>query len=326
MQEQAKSGHRTGSFHWRKGGRIFVADGRYDWMESYAQCPCVLVLPQRLRIYYTCRPKPDASGQFISYTSFIDVDKREPSRILHVHDRPVLTPGGLGEFDQFGAMPGCVLRTGSNVRLYYVGWSRTHGVPYDAAIGLAVSRDDGVTFERHARGPIMAKTPLEPFLQGSSSVVLHDGIFHTIYLSGTEWIATENSAEPIYLLMHATSTDGIHWVRDGKPCVPTLSAKECQASPSLIRRDNQWHLWFSYRRGVDFRNADGGYRIGYAVSEDLTNWFRDDGRSDLDRSESGWDSEMVCYPCVIDVDGMLHMFYSGNYFGRDGFGYARLDC
>lgn len=310
-------------FNWEKRGRVFVADGRYPWMQSYAQCPTVLLLGDRLRIYYTSRTAADDAGQFVSYTSFIEVDKVEPSRVLYVHDRPILPLGGLGEFDQFGVMPGCVIRTRSEIRLYYVGWNRMRAIPYDAAIGLAISDDGGVTFRRYGRGPLFGKTPLEPFLQGSSSVIHHDGVYHMIYLSGTDWVACEAKPEPIYVLMRATSKDGISWVRESASCVPTLTPLECQASPTVVARDGRWHLWFSYRRGLDFRNAEGGYRIGYASSDDLVTWKRADDLSNLSPSPSGWDSQMVCYPCVADVDGTLHMFYSGNYFGRDGFGYAR---
>ena len=42
-------------------------------------------------------------------------------------------------------------------------------------------------------------------------------------------------------------------------------------------------------------------------------------------SENGWDSEMVCYPHILKIDGKYQMFYCGNGFGFEGFGYAELD-
>ena len=33
---------------------------------------------------------------------------------------------------------------------------------------------------------------------------------------------------------------------------------------------------------------------------------------------------MLCYPYVIEYNKNILMFYSGNFFGRDGFGYAIL--
>jgi hypothetical protein len=54
-------------------------------------------------------------------------------------------------------------------------------------------------------------------------------------------------------------------------------------------------------------------------------WNRDDTLAGIDVSAEGWDSEMVAYPHLVEVDGKTLMFYCGNYFGVEGFGYAVLD-
>ena len=41
---------------------------------------------------------------------------------------------------------------------------RCEGAPYSHAIGLAISRDGGITFQRYAEGPLLARTPAEFFL------------------------------------------------------------------------------------------------------------------------------------------------------------------
>lgn len=309
---------------WEKKGLIFVPDGRYGWMQSHAQNPSVLILEDRLRVYFTCRPRKDRDGNVISVTTFIDLNKQNPTEIIYVHDRPVLPLGGLGTFDQFGVMPGCVLRVGNEIWLYYVGWLRCQGVPYNHAIGLAISDDDAVEFRRVDRGPLFGRTLKEPFLQNSPFVLRRSGIFHMWYSSGIEWIEHAGRMESIYVLMHAKSHDGIRWERESVPCVPYVVDYECQTNPSVIEIDNRFHMWFCYRYGLDFRNAERGYRIGYAWSEDLINWYREDDFGKLIPSKEGWDSQMVCYPCVINLDSRVYMFYSGNYFGRDGFGYAVL--
>jgi hypothetical protein len=309
---------------WEKKGRIFVPDGRYEWMQSYAQCPTVLVLEDRLRIYFSCRPRPDSRGRYAAVTSFLEVARDDPGRVLSVHDRPILPLGGLGAFDQFGLMPGCVLRVRREVWLYYVGWMRCEGVPYDASIGLAVSADEGVTFRRAGRGPVFGRTLTEPFLHGSAYVVVREGVFHAWYVCGTDWIEVDGRAEPLYVIAHATSPDGLTWRGDGRPCLPEKVDQECQASPTLLERGGRFHMWFSYRWGTDFRQASRGYRIGYAWSSDLETWHREDEAGTLDPSPEGWDSEMVCYPCVVEVGDRVYLFYSGNHFGRDGFGYAEL--
>lgn len=310
------------SFEWRKQGRIFCPDGRYPWMASHAQNPCAFLLPDRIRIYFTCRPKPDANGRFASVTTFVEVDRNDPLKVLSVHDRPLLELGGMGTFDQFGCMPGVVLRVGAEVWMYYVGWMRCEGAPYSHAIGLAMSRDGGVTFSRYAEGPIIARTPNEPFLQNSPFVAIIDGQFHMWYSSGIRWLIDEGRPESVYVLMHATSRDGINWERNGVPAIDTLTRHECQTNPSILKYGGNYHMWFCYREGTNFRNSSRGYRIGYAVSSDLTTWERNDALSVLEPSRDGWDSEMVCYPNVFPKDAELWMLYSGNHFGRDGFGLA----
>ena len=62
--------------------------------------------------------------------------------------------------------------------------------------------------------------------------------------------------------------------------------------------------------------------MGYAESQDGLKWTRMDDRAGIDVSSQGWDSTMVCYPNIVSVDGVPHMFYNGNGHGTSGFGYA----
>jgi predicted GH43/DUF377 family glycosyl hydrolase len=310
------------NFQWEKKGQIFSPDGRYEWMQSHAQNPSALLLEDRLRVYFTCRGGKDELGKFAAVATFVELARDNPSEVLYVHDRPLLPLGGPGTFDQFGVMPACVLRVGEEVWLYYVGWIRCEGVPYNHAIGLMTSTDEGVTFERRGRGPLFGRTLNEPFLQNSPFVMRRGDTFHMWYSSGIEWLEDHGRMESIYVLMHAISSDGINWVRESVPCVPYVLEYECQTNPTVIELGGRFHMWFCYRCGVDFRNAERGYRIGYAWSDDLINWQRDDEQGELSPSADGWDAQMVCYPCVVNIDGRICMFYSGNYFGRDGFGYA----
>lgn len=313
-------------FKWKKQGLIFTPDGRYEWMRSHAQNPSVLVLEDRLRVYFTCRPQRDDNGNISALMTFVDLDRSNPAKILYVHNKPILTLGDPGTFDQFGTMPGSILKVGNEIWLYYSGWLRCEGVPYSQAIGLAISKDLGVTFTRAARGPLFGRTLSEPFLQNSPFVMQDvDGIFHMWYSSGIDWLDYKDSKESIYVLMHATSHDGINWIREGIPCIEYKVEQECQVKPSVIKIKDGYHMWFCYRYGLDFRNNERGYRIGYAYSDDLITWKRDDSLGELQPSYDEWDSQMVCYPSIVNVDDNYLMFYCGNYFGRDGFGYAILE-
>jgi hypothetical protein len=65
--------------------------------------------------------------------------------------------------------------------------------------------------------------------------------------------------------------------------------------------------------------------MGYARSTDLRTWQRDDDAAGIEVSESGWDSKMLAYPCVVETPGGILMFYNGNGFGASGFGWAKLE-
>jgi hypothetical protein len=202
-------------------------------------------------------------------------------------------------------------------------------VPVETAIGLAVSRDEGQTFERIGPGPVMAPSLAEPFLVGDPFVLVRDRRWHMWYIYGTSWV--ESASEPgparVYKIAYATSPDGVEWQRDGAAIISdTIGADECQALPTVFEFDGLWHMYFCYRYATDFRtNSRRSYRLGYAWSRDLRRWTRDDRVAGIDVSPSGWDAEMLCYPHVFWCDQQAYMIYNGNAFGRQGFGVAVME-
>ena len=64
--------------------------------------------------------------------------------------------------------------------------------------------------------------------------------------------------------------------------------------------------------------------MGYAQSRDGINWKRMDKSIGIDVSASGWDSEMIEYPCVFNHEGKKYMVYNGNNYGHGGAGLAVL--
>ena len=310
--------------NWIKKGLIFQPGEQYSWLVSHAQCPNPLELKDRLRIYFSSRRRQENDGMWVARGFFLDVAKEDPSQLLHIHDRPILELGAAGEFDHFGIMPGSVVPVGDKLYLYYCGWDRGVAVPYHWAIGLAVSKDGGETFQRCGKGPILGPTHREPYLQACPVVKREGGKWHMWYLSGLRWLEAGGRKESVYQLMHATSHDGIDWEREGEPIIPAQVEDECQTSAALMEAGDRHLMLFSYRYGSDFRNRRRGYRIGCAHSMDLRYWQRDDTLAGLEPSAAGWDSEMICYPSICTVGSKTYLFYCGNDFGRGGFGYAEL--
>lgn len=315
-------------FRWKKLGKVFdprdmVSPG---WMHEFAQSPSVLVRDDCVRVYFCSRPAPGPDGQYLSYIAYIDLDRNNLTRTLRVCERPVLELGKYGTFDEFGTYPVSVIRDSDEIRAYYAGWTRCESVPFNAAIGLAVSRDGGESFQRLGDGPVLSYSPDEPFLLGSPRIRRFNGYWQLWYVAGREWRMTDGKPEPVYKIRMATSDNGIDWVKQRRDLIPDrLGEHECQACPDVTCCDGRYHMFFSYRDIRNYKGREGGYRIGYAVSPDMVKWHRDDARIDICLSETGWDSEMVNYPHVFGLDGRTYMLYQGNGMGRAGFGLAVLD-
>ena len=129
---------------WEKKGVIFTPDRNYDWMVSHASVPVVdEARPGVLRIYFGTR---DRGGR--SQTSYIEVDAKQPEKVLYIHDQPILSLGKPGSFDDSGIMPSWLVNWQNKKYLYYIGWNVTVSVPYHLAIGLARSDDGGQSFRR----------------------------------------------------------------------------------------------------------------------------------------------------------------------------------
>lgn len=314
------------TFEWRKRGLLFdPAAARTEWMHEFAQAPATLIFERFVRVFFSCRPKPDASGNYVSRIAYVDLDRANLFDVVAVAARPVLSLGGRGAFDEFGTYPASVIRNDDEVRAYYGGWTRCASVPFDVAIGYAVSRDGGVTFEKQGTGPVLGAGLHEPFVISGPKIRRFGGRWYLWYIAGTKWIPTTDRVEPVYRIRMATSDDGVSWHRHGRELIPPrLEDDECQASPDVIFAGGTYHMFFCYRYSLGYRGRERGYRIGYATSADLTTWVRDDSKAGIDVSDTGWDSEMISYPHVFALDGKTFLLYLGNQVGRRGFGLAEL--
>ncbi|HEX8173202.1 MAG TPA: hypothetical protein VF824_21890 [Thermoanaerobaculia bacterium] len=303
---------------WTKRGRIYVPDGSVSWAQRYAFPP----IPVRrddstLRIYCAF-----CDANTVGRLGYVDVDPRDPSRVLRVAERPLLDIGEPGMFDENGLLPTSILPVGDEIYLYYVGYQLGYKVRYFQFQGLAVSRDGGESFQRYSRVPVLDRSDAEP-LNRTSAFVMRDGQrFRMWYTAGDVWTSgAGGKALPLYNLRYVESDDGKQWPSRGAVAVDFASEDEHALGRPWIYQDrDRWRMFFSSRT----RSKD--YRIGYAESFDRgLSWIRKDDEIGIDVSESGWDSEMVAYASVIDLEGEVVMFYNGNGCGQTGFGYAVLD-
>ena len=315
-------------FHWNKLGKVFApqdVSGR-PWMKEFAQAPSAIIFEEYVRIYFSCRPKPTSQGQYISYSAWVDLARTDLFKVLRVAERPVLSLGDLGEFDEFGTYPISAIRAENQVIAYYAGWTRCESVPFNVAIGAAISRDNGDTFQKLGAGPIISYSPDEPFVLSGPKIRRFNEKWQLFYIAGRKWKVVDNRPEPVYKIRMAVSEDGIHWEKLNRDLISDrIEEDEAQASPDVFYANGKYHMFFCYRYSNHFRSRERGYRIGYASSTDLLRWNRDDSKAGIDVSDDGWDSEMISYPHVFEVNGNTYMAYLGNQVGRYGFGLAVLD-
>jgi len=298
---------------WKKLGRIFIPDGKSNWMHSYASVPVADIQSSNIvKVYFSARDMLQRSR--VGYVTF---DIETPDKILEVSEDPVLSLGSLGCFDDSGSMASCLLSIDSKKYLYYIGWNLGVTVPFRNSIGLAISEDDGRTFSRYAEGPIVDRTASEPHFTASCCVLYDNECYRMWYLSCVNWDLVNSEPRHRYHIKYAESPDGINWKRDGRVAIDFQSEEEYAIScPRVIRDESGYTMWYSYR--------GESYRIGFAHSPDGYNWNREDQECGIDVSEQDWDSEMICYPCVFDQNGQRFMLYNGNGYGKTGFGLAVL--
>lgn len=304
---------------WIKKGVIFQTNGEYWWSQTHTQIPTVDIIGDKFRIYYSSRDEKNSS-----HVSYFDVSAENPSEVLYVHQEEILPLGDIGTFDDCGVMPSSVIEYQGEKRFYYIGWNVRNTVPYTLAIGLATVSKDGVV-EKNFKGPILDRGPLEPFLCATPFVIPPNNYdkWRMWYTSGTGYKKINGKEEPIYCIRYVESEDGVFWNNSNKIAIPYKNDHESITSSSVLVEDGIYKMWYTYRDTMDYRTDRAkSYSIGYAESRDGKEWVRMDDKVGINQSETGWDSEMMAYPCVVRYNNTKYMFYNGNGFGQSGIGYA----
>jgi hypothetical protein len=300
-------------FRWKKLGNIFCPENNHPWMVSHAANPTpVLLSDDVVKVYFTCRDENNRS-----HITSVDIDLKESFKVLNIEGKPLLEPGDLGYFDDSGAAVGCYLEHQGQKFIYYLGWNLKVTVPWQNSIGLALASVGSDKFFKYSRAPILDRSNEDPFSISYPSVLIEDGKFRMWYGSNLTWGSNQNQMN--HVIKYAESQDGIHWDRTNQICIDLKHPNEYAISrPHVLKINNLYRMWYSFRGNGDLTT----YRIGYAESQDGVEWIRKDERAGIDVSESGWDSEMICYPSIFFHRGRYFMLYNGNGYGKTGFGIA----
>jgi hypothetical protein len=298
---------------WEKLGRVFCASGEAAWMRSHAFVPTPFPLDADvIRVYVAFL---DADG--VGRVGWVDVRADDPLSVTGISSAPALDLGEPGSFDDNGVTPMSVVRDDNGaLRLYYTGWQLFPTVRYLMLTGAAASRDGGVTFERLRATPVLDRTSEELIARTAAYVVRDGTTWRVWYAAGSETIVLNGKRTPTYSIRFAESADGLQWSEKGLEVLAPRPPDEFGVGrPCIVQSHQGYELWYSTR------SISQGYRIGLARSDDGLQFQRVD--PGIEPSPDGWDSQMICFPQVVETRSGRYLFYNGNDYGRTGFGVAK---
>ena len=280
---------------WKKLGRIFCANYNSEKMVTGGQTPVPLHLDNNTyRIYFGAY---DSQGRGNIYS--LDIDITSPVEFDNLETKPIIEMGKIGFYDDNGIIPSAVLEHGNNIYLYTIGFSIKNKLLFDVASGIAISEDNGKNFDKMT-GPVVDRTIYDPCFSTSPNVLYDSGCFKMWYVSCDHWDENiGNQLKHYYNIRYKESEDGIHWNIKSSIAIDFQNKHEYAiARPAVIKdAPDDYKMWYSFREQPEIKT----YRIGYAESKDGIHWTRKDKlMKNFDVSNEGWDSEMICYPCVFD--------------------------
>ena len=302
---------------WKKCGLIWSPEAGSDKFHRYGILPVPIYIKEHniVRVFFG-----SADKNIHSKIYSLDLNPDNLNEVIRPPGKIKLDIGKPGTFDDSGVVPSYVIRIKDNLILYTVGFQRAEKVPYILFAGIAVSNDFGETFRRPHESPILPRNNFRPTSQGAPSVLYLNGKYKMWHWFSTKWIKINGKYFLDYKIGYAESKDGLNWKMKNITCLEPDNAKGefALARPYVLYENEMFKMWYSKRL------IGKGYRIGYAESIDGINWIRKDDLTGIDVSKDGWDSEMVCYPAILDLENKRYLFYNGNNNGATGFGYAEL--
>jgi hypothetical protein len=302
-------------FAWHKLGRVFTPSGTEF---SHGATPCAVHFKDdTFVVAVTRRDEKQRSHIFLSYAQVADgrfTMQGEPKLALRY--------GEPGHFDCDGAVSVCFVKHGGKIYLYYVGWQNLPEGRWIVDTGRAILDPGALELTREFAGPVLGRDKDNPLFAAATAFEVSDGKWRTWYNSGIRWEKAPSGWKHHYGIHYAESDDGIAWRSYPGMCLPFADEYEYAfGRPTVYREGDLLFMWYAHRATREIST----YRIGFASSRDGRQWSRDDALAGIDVSPEGWDSEMICYPYVIEHRGTFYMLYNGNGYGKTGFGVAVLE-
>ncbi len=301
----------------KRMGKVYRREPTEGWWHTHTMAPSAVSTGDgRIRVFLGCW---DSTG--ISRIGYVDVLEDNPLRVVEVADEPVLDIGRDGTFDENGVFPGHANRIGKTTYLFYTGFQLGHKIRHYNFGGLAIAKNGDRQFQRMSQAPILDRSDEGLFVRAGQSIQLGKKAFRSCYSAGSDWALVDGKPRPVYDVFYQESEDGFRYQPEGRRIVSHDPETEyALGRPQLIDINGQSFVFYTRR----LRN--GRYSMGCALSTDGKFWSRADDMVNMHHEAGDFDSEEMYFPSVVYAPkaDRYYLFYSGNGFGREGFGVAEL--
>ena len=210
---------------------------------------------------------------------------------------PVLHVGAPGSWEENGVSRPKVILDGSTYKMWYTGVDSSGVIQ----VGYATS-PDGISWTKHPGNPVLAVGAASSWEDEdvTGPTVLKDNGTYQMWYAG--------NAGSMFRIGHATSIDGIAWIKD--PANPVLDVGGVGEwdwlgiySPDVVKVGDSYKLWYS---GETLPQA---WQTGYAESTDGSSWTRK-GMMIPEGPPGTFDTNSADHPAVL-IDGSTYRVWYG---------------
>ena len=298
--------------NWKKLGQVYHCKSIDEYLLSHASNPLAIHLKDDIyRVFFSGRDKENKSS-----VGYVDINIIEKI-VLSTCKEVVVTYGDEDSFYSHGISIGNMYKIEDKNYIQFMAWQIRNGGHWRGDIGRLELNNNLDSLKLNPNSVYIGCNEEDKVSLSYSWIMKDEGIYKMWYGSTIDW--SSPNGEMVHVIKYATSSDGENWERKGLAIPYEIGVAQAFSRPTVLKDNQGYHMWFSYRSGDGTK-----YRIGYAHSLDGITWDRKKDYG-IDVSESGWDSEMICYPFVFEHKGKIYMLYNGNDYGREGFGLAVLE-
>jgi len=208
---------------------------------------------------------------------------------------PVLNLGGGGQWDDSVVDNPCVIKDGTDYKMWYTGAGTT------GQIGYATS-GDGIAWTKSGSNPILT---VGTGGQWDDAGAIYPAIVKDGPTDYKMWYSGNDGSN--YRIGYATSGDGIAWTKYGSNPILDLGTggqwDDAGVSSQTVIKDGSYKMWYM---GFDGANQS----IGYATSGDGISWSKY-GSVLAVGNNTEWDDTYLHIPRVLKDNNIYRMYYGG---------------